>query len=131
MTVTTHQREQAEINMTPMIDVLLVLIIIFMVITPVTSSGLETALPQPAPPTALARESHEIVVTVLAGGTVLLNQEELNLSALAPRLKQLYWNHPSQPMFVKGERGLEFGNVAAVIDLARGAGVERVGLMTN
>ena len=132
MTAGSDGHERAEINMTPMIDVLLVLIIIFMVITPVTSRGLNTLVPQP-PSTApeAAEPSHDIVVTVRGDGTMLLNQEPLDLAALQARLERLYKSGATRVIFVRGEKSIEFARVAEVIDLARGAGVYRVALMTN
>jgi biopolymer transport protein ExbD len=126
-------KTKADINMTPMIDVLLVLIIIFLVISPTMSRGLHTLVPQSADTTQPepAEPAHDIVVTVRADGSVLLNQEPLDLPTLEARLIRLYRTGPNEVLFIRGERGLEFGKVAAVIDMARGAGVIRVGLMTS
>ncbi len=132
MTAGSHGPERAQINMTPMIDVLLVLIIIFMVITPITPRGLNTLVPQPpsAGPEA-AEPSHDIVITVRGDGTALLNQEPLDLAELQARLERLYKSGATRVIFVRGEKSIEFARVAEVIDLARGAGVYRVALMTN
>ena len=72
-----------------------------------------------------------IVVTVRGDGTVLLNQETLDLARLEERLVGLYRKGPNEVLFVRGARELQFGTVVGVIDLARGAGVNRVALMTN
>lgn len=124
-------KTRADINMTPMIDVLLVLIIIFMVITPTTSRGLNTLVPQTSTAPAPAVPQHDIVVTVLAGGQVLLNQESLDLAALEQRLHKLFWEGASDVIFIRADKALDFGNVVRVIDLARGSGVRRVALMTT
>ena len=116
-------------NLTPMIDVLLVLIIIFMVITPNTSHGLEALVPQPSESTAPARS--DIVITVRIDGTVQLNRESMDLRMLESRLAILLRNSANQAIFLRGDSGLEFGRIAQVIDLARGIGAYRVGLMTN
>jgi biopolymer transport protein ExbD len=122
----------AQINMTPMIDILLVLIIIFMVITPLTPTGLRTLVPQPAP---ASREqsppSRDIVITVRPDGTVRLNQEPVKLKELRQRLKLLVRTATDHVVFVRGEKGLEFRAVAEVIDIANGAGLDRVALMTE
>ena len=118
--------------MTPLIDVLLVLIIIFMVITPLTPRGLPTLVAQP--PSTEPRDensSPEIVVTVRSDGTLLLNREPLNLTSLRVRLEQFYRNGANRVIFVRGEKAIEFGRVAEVIDTARGAGFHHVALMTN
>jgi biopolymer transport protein ExbD len=120
---------KAQINVTPMIDVLLVLIIIFMVITPITPRGLNALLPQPAgeapPPT------QDIVLSVHGDGTVSLNQEPVELAALHDRLVALFRNHLNHVVFVHGDKSLNFEPVARVIDIARGAGLDRIALMTR
>jgi len=125
-------RQRAEINVTPMIDVLLVLVIIFMVITPIAPTGLNALLPQtaqdnrhaPTPP------SGDIVVTVSTGGAVRLNREPVALADLDSRLLSLFRYHPSHVLFVRGEKGLDFREIAQVIDIARGVGLDRIALMT-
>jgi biopolymer transport protein TolR len=109
-----------------------VLIIIFMVITPLTPRGLPTAIPQPpAVGPDSAKPSSDVVVTVREDGTLLLNREPVDLASLRTRLEHLYQNSASRVIFVRGERAVQFGTVAEVIDTARGAGVYHVGLMAN
>lgn len=123
---------RAEINMTPMIDVLLVLIIIFMVITPTRSHGLDALVPQAAPPGPV-REAppHEIVISILADGAILLNREPVGQAALEARLATMYAGGGSTPVFIRGDKHLEYRQIAEVIDLAKRAGVSRIGLMGN
>jgi len=123
---------KAQINMTPMIDILLVLIIIFMVITPLTPRGLRTLVPQPAPASSEpAAPSRDIVITVRPDGTVRLNQEPVKLTELRQRLTLLFRTATDHVIFVRGEKGLEFRAVAEVIDIVNGAGLNRVALMTE
>jgi len=129
MTVGRKPGPTSEINLTPMIDVLLVLIIIFMVITPIAPRGLEALIPQPSD--AKAPPQTDIVITVLADGTYRLNQESLDLPALQARLAALFRTGANQVVFIRGDKDLEFARVAEVIDLAHGAGVSHIGLMTN
>jgi biopolymer transport protein ExbD len=126
-----HGGFRANINMTPMIDVLLVLIIIFMVITPTTSHGLNALVPQPESGPGAAAPSGDIVITVNGDRTVSINQETVALADLPGRLQRLYANHPGHPLFVRGGKGLEFQQVAEVIDIARGVGLDRIALMTE
>jgi len=133
MSLGSNGRRRAEINVTPMIDVLLVLIIIFMVIAPLPSTGLHALLPQAAsqdPPSAEPL-SHDIVITVCADLSVRLNQEPVLLEDLHNRLLGLFRNHPNHVIFVRGEKGLEFQPIAQVIDIARGVGLDHVALMTQ
>jgi biopolymer transport protein TolR len=124
--------QNSEINVTPMIDVLLVLIIIFMVITPITPRGLPALLPQSAPETTPPDPpQHDIVITVLADRQVSLNQEVMNLGRLEDRLTGLFKTRTTKVVFIRGDKGLEFGEVAEVMDVAKGAGVVRIGLMTR
>jgi biopolymer transport protein TolR len=132
MSLGTKGGQKAEINMTPMIDVLLVLIIIFMVIVPTTSRGLNALIPQSSEgPVAPAPERHDIVVTVNGNGQVSLNQEDMDISALQVRLLALFKTGANAVVFVRGEKSLPFSEIAQVIDIARGAGVNRIGLMTR
>jgi biopolymer transport protein ExbD len=123
--------KSGEINVTPMIDVLLVLIIIFMLITPVTPKGLNANVPQPSPKDDRAQPANDIVVTVCANDSVRLNQESVAPADLQARLAALYKSSPSRVLFVRAEGNLEYQQMARVIDLARGAGLERVALMPH
>jgi biopolymer transport protein TolR len=122
---------KAEINMTPMIDVLLVLIIIFMVILPTVPTGLKTSLPQSPPPDAPQSATNDVVITVLGNGAVKLNDEPIDLAMLQVRLLQIFGTGANSVVFIRGEKNLEFAQIAEVIDIVKGAGVDRVGLMTR
>ncbi len=122
---------KSDINMTPMIDVLLVLIIIFMVITPLTPKGLEALVPQPPPPNAKPNPADDrtIVVTINKDHSMLVNTEPIMESALQKRLEDIFKTRAERIMFVKGDPDIEYKYVAEVIDIAHGAGIDKVGLM--
>ena len=123
---------KSDINMTPMIDVLLVLIIIFMVITPLTPKGLEALVPQPPPPGAKADDSNlrTVVISIAKDHSMMINQETTTEATLGPRLEEIFKTRAERVVFVKGDPDLEFQYVARAIDIAHGAGIDKVGLMT-
>ena len=125
-------RHRAEINVTPMIDVLLVLIIIFMVITPTKQKGLQTLVPQQSNASQKDTEpTRDLVVSVAKNSVIHINQEAVEYALLAERLITLHRTLYGAHFFVRGERDLAFEEVAKVIDMARGAGWNEIGLMTK
>jgi biopolymer transport protein TolR len=123
---------KADINMTPMIDVLLVLIIIFMVIVPLTPKGLEALVPQPPPPgqKANASDQRTVVIVVDANHNYSINNEPAAEDKMGDRLMEIFKTRAEKVVFVKGDPSLDFMWVAKAIDIAHGAGIDKVGLMT-
>lgn len=124
---------KADINMTPMIDVLLVLIIIFMVITPLTPHGLEALAPQPPPPNTPPpppNQDRTVVIVIEKDKSMKLNQDPITEDALGDRLTEVFKTRAERVVFVKGDPDLDFGTVAHAIDIAKGAQIDKVGLMT-
>jgi biopolymer transport protein TolR len=131
-TLTDSRGHKAEINVTPMIDVLLVLIIIFMIITPLSPTGLRTLIPQaPLPGKEQLVRFNDIVITVERDKTVLLNRERVDMAGLPARLARIVHARGNDVIFVRGDKDLDFRDVAGVIDIANGVGLSRVALMTQ
>jgi biopolymer transport protein ExbD len=121
----------AEMNVVPLIDILLVLLVIFMMIHPQPQVGLPAAIPQAAAPEdKRPPEPDVIVVQVLGDGTLRINQNPVQWQDLQGRLEEIFKMRAHRVAFVRGDGQVEFGVVARVIDVMRTAGVESVGLMT-
>jgi biopolymer transport protein TolR len=125
----------AEMNVVPLIDILLVLLIIFMVITPLTPKGLDTLVPQPNPNQQQNQEleNKTVVVQVLMEGNKVglkINQEDANWNTLEPRLEVIFKERADKIAFVKGDNDVLFQDVAHAIDIMRDAGIDKVGLIT-
>jgi len=134
MTTGSGRGYSSEINVTPMIDILLVLLIIFMVIVPVTPKGLAALAPHPPKGDPERDPGRAIVVQLLhSPGQALaykINEADFAKSELLPKLTAIYANRAERVMFVKADDGIEFRYVAEVIDIGRAANVDHIGLMT-
>ena len=119
-------------NVVPLIDILLVLIIIFMVITPLTPKGLDTLVPQPSPNAQPDPEQLKktVVVQVALNGKLKINNDDTNWQALGPRMETIFKDRAEKIAFVKGDNDVLFMDVARAIDIMKEAGIDKVGLIT-
>jgi biopolymer transport protein TolR len=118
-----------DINVTPMIDVLLVLLIIFMMLVPMLRKAIDLQLPDPNPAVAPANAtSNQIVLEVAKGPVFSINKEAVTKDRLAARLKEIYDPRPDKIIFIKGATDVKYQDVIFAMDVSRGAGVKVLGL---
>jgi biopolymer transport protein TolR len=122
-----------DMNVTPLIDVLLVLIITFMVVTNLTPKGLDAIAPQSRQNEKQSQEvdTHTIVVSVGAGNQIKINETPVNVSALGAQLDDIFKTRNERIIFIKGDSTLPFSDVSKVIDIAKGVNIDKIGLITH
>ena len=133
MSTRSSSGAMADINITPYIDILLVLLIIFMVIQPTSQYNLQARVPEKPPedmPENVIVKSDAIVVTMDSMGALTINQDPVTLDQLYSRLFDIYSARANKNMFIQGDEELPFGDIVKVIDIAKDSGVGDVGLMT-
>lgn len=119
----------AEINMTPLVDVMLVLLIVFMIAAPLLTAGVTVDLPE-ADSAPLPGQDEPLSVSIDAAGTVFIQESAVTLEQLGPRLQAITGRNPDARIFVRGDRGIDYGTVMGVVSAINQAGFGKVALLT-
>ena len=119
-----------EINVTPLVDVMLVLLIIFMVTAPLLTQGVNVDLPKADAP-ALQQNVEPLVITIHANGHIFLQKHPIALKQLTVRIKAMRASKPNLPVFIRGDANTPYGRIATVMGMLESAGIEKVGLVTE
>lgn len=119
-----------EINVTPLVDVMLVLLIIFMITAPLLTQGVNVDLPDAKSP-PMQQNVEPLVVSIKADGSIYLQKHTIEIKQLAPRIAAMRRENPSLPVFIRGDSKTPYGRVAEVMSLLEGADIRKVGLVTE
>jgi len=119
-----------EINVTPLVDVMLVLLIIFMVTAPLLTQGVNIDLPEADAP-SLQQNVEPLVITIRANGNIFIQKHAIDIKQLAPRIQAMRKAKPDLPVFIRGDAKTPYGRVAAVMALLESSGIKKVGLVTE
>ena len=130
MSVSQGDELKSDINVTPLVDVMLVLLVIFMVVTPLLKQQVPVELPL-AEHSRESQEGSQVTLVAAADGTLVLNEQPVEVEALDATLHDIYATRPDKIIFLEADRSLPYSRVVDLMDACRAAGVERIGVVTK
>jgi len=130
VSVSESDELKSDINVTPLVDVMLVLLVIFMVVTPLLKQQVPIELPL-AEHSREAQDTSQVTLTAAADGTLLLNEQRLTDEGLEAALRDMYVARPDKTIFLEADRSLPYSRVVDLMDICRSAGIERIGVVTK
>jgi len=127
-----HLKPMADINLTPFVDIMMVLLIIFMITAPLMQQGLDVNLPQAKSP-SIEKTDEDLVLTISKDGSIFLGSDKspVTIGFLEHKLSKIYENRDKKDLYIKADEKVFYGRVVAVMSLAKAAGVERIGMITK
>ncbi|MGZ3653552.1 MAG: protein TolR [Bdellovibrionota bacterium] len=120
----------SEINVTPMVDVMLVLLIVFMISAPLMQQGIQVDLPKTSSP-SLSEQEKPVVIVVNRNGNVEINKNEIPSGEVTEKLRAIFEKREKKEIFIQADKGIPYGTVATVMSQAQAAGIHRIGLVTE
>jgi biopolymer transport protein TolR len=121
----------SDINVTPFVDVMLVLLIIFMVTAPMMVQGVDVALPEVRHSDSLPSEEDQLIISIDKDGKIRVNEAEVGIDLLQEKLTKIFENRLSRDIFLKADKGVPYGKVVEAMSEIKGAGVEKLGMVTQ